>query len=635
MAFECDFDPLGVLGNNSGGTSLGGSLTPNHVNNIHNMTSSMSSLSEAERLMSSFVVVPDGELTSTLLATANIGSIFEAPGDLVPEWTRQVIEKIKRLQPQFIALHCQEVGGKNFEHSMKHVDDFVKDFIDKGHEIGYTRIVAFFDKNYKASDKFTALGSLYLVHKSVQYVEIYNFEKRSFESPCGHHMHLGCIDAQPLVEKHKFPLYLFPDNRWSRKGFLRTRWRINGTILDLINIHLFHDASNLVSFETDPSVYVNYRRRALQYTLDLIQDDDKQNVPFIIFGDFNFRLDTQRVLQKLTQEHPLEETNHHQSLYPHDPLLSPRSENGNLDDDFREFRNREDQLVLSLGKKEFSLGEHYDGTFNTDWRQWASLDNEVYNVQQRLTEFTINFPPTYPFEERPSLSSRYMKTRCPAWCDRVLLSNPARELIHNPPPPQASTPISPSPSPDLCQIRKKIEVSSVLYDIIGRNACMGDHKPVFLLFNLKSNARIPIPRYSSYGIYDEVNMHHNSDTRYQSVSSKSKRRDKLYSPWLEDKAFVVERKSGKNVVTSSSISPTPLNNNNNVSSLHVPHSPIPPEIIEPKNELEDESGRQHQQLQHESSSTSPTPVVVDHRILTRYIEIKDHNRVKLFKETTV
>jgi hypothetical protein len=38
--------------------------------------------------------------------------------------------------------------------------------------------------------------------------------------------------------------------KWSRKGFLRTRWSLGGTVFDLINIHLFHDASNFVAVES-------------------------------------------------------------------------------------------------------------------------------------------------------------------------------------------------------------------------------------------------------------------------------------------------------------------------------------------------------------------------------------------------
>lgn len=37
---------------------------------------------------------------------------------------------------------------------------------------------------------------------------------------------------------------------------------------DLVNIHLFHDASNLVAWETSPSVYAGIRHKALGYVLD-------------------------------------------------------------------------------------------------------------------------------------------------------------------------------------------------------------------------------------------------------------------------------------------------------------------------------------------------------------------------------
>jgi hypothetical protein len=36
------------------------------------------------------------------------------------------LQTVSRLDPKFIALHCQEVGGKNYEHSMKHVEYFVR-----------------------------------------------------------------------------------------------------------------------------------------------------------------------------------------------------------------------------------------------------------------------------------------------------------------------------------------------------------------------------------------------------------------------------------------------------------------------------------------------------------------------------
>lgn len=48
---------------------------------------------------------------------------------------------------------------------------------------------------------------------------------------------------------------------------MRTRWDINGTILDFVNMHLFHDASNLTALIDFPSVYSQRRRKALIHTL--------------------------------------------------------------------------------------------------------------------------------------------------------------------------------------------------------------------------------------------------------------------------------------------------------------------------------------------------------------------------------
>ena len=54
---------------------------------------------------------------------------------------------------------------------------------------------------------------------------------------------------------------------------LRTRWKFSSeAVVDMVNIHLFHDASNLISVESVPSIYVNYRKRALSYTLDRISN---------------------------------------------------------------------------------------------------------------------------------------------------------------------------------------------------------------------------------------------------------------------------------------------------------------------------------------------------------------------------
>ena len=72
----------------------------------------------------------------------------------------------------------------------------------------------------------------------------------------GKDVHSGNIEAVSTKEKAKFPQEFFPECKWSRKGFLRTRWSISGTVFDLINIHLFHDASNFIAMEMVRNFYV-------------------------------------------------------------------------------------------------------------------------------------------------------------------------------------------------------------------------------------------------------------------------------------------------------------------------------------------------------------------------------------------
>lgn len=46
----------------------------------------------------------------------------------------------------------------------------------------YTRVRIFLDENFESLEKFTALGSLYLIHDSVKNVKLYNFKTAQYES---------------------------------------------------------------------------------------------------------------------------------------------------------------------------------------------------------------------------------------------------------------------------------------------------------------------------------------------------------------------------------------------------------------------------------------------------------------------
>lgn len=61
--------------------------------------------------------------------------------------------------------------------------------------------------------------------------------------------------------------------------------------------------------------------------------------------------------------------------------------------------------------------------------QLKEYDREMDAFKDQLFEFPVSFLPSYPFEENCQDGLSYMKTRCPAWCDRVLLSVTAKQLV--------------------------------------------------------------------------------------------------------------------------------------------------------------------------------------------------------------
>ncbi|XP_063896221.1 uncharacterized protein LOC110381097 isoform X1 [Helicoverpa armigera] len=345
-----------------------------------------------------------------LLVTANVGSIFEDPSVMLPIWTSEFLQAVSRMDPKFIALHLQEVGGKAYEKSMQYVQDFVQRLCDCPELRLFDKIRIFLDEDFSSPEKFTALGNMYFAHSSLTDLKIWDFEQKAYVEAVGKEVHAGNIEKITTKEKAKFPQHFFPECKWSRKGFLRTRWWIRGTAVEFVNIHLFHDASNLLAIEPFPSVYCRSRRRALRHTLRHLHSDVNA-APYFIFGDFNFRTDTAGVVKKVTED-----------------LSGSRLQNGtNVDACKLQYRAPADgRLVLSIGKKEFSHVDHQK-IFREPWLQ--RFDRELEALRPHLYEFPVKFPPTYPFEEDPLLPTHYMKTRCPAWCDRILLSQSARLLV--------------------------------------------------------------------------------------------------------------------------------------------------------------------------------------------------------------
>ncbi|XP_052770456.1 inositol polyphosphate-5-phosphatase A-like isoform X1 [Mya arenaria] len=398
--------------------------------------------------------------TKLLLVTANVGSIFEDPEHMLKIWLKEFLASVRDLEPGMLAIHCQEVGGKNYEASMQHVNQFVKAMLGSDELQKYDRARIFLDEDYTAADKFTALGNLYFIHECVEEVSIYDFIECKFLPVEGREVLSGNIENIQIKEKSKYPQNFFPDFKWSRKGFLRTRWNINNSLFDLINIHLFHDASNIVALQKSPSVYCDNRYRALAHTLQRFETDQFEKVPYFIFGDFNFRLDIQSVLKDLTEKTEVNE------------IRGKKNQISKLT-----YTDANSKVVLTVESKYFDHHEKHNEVFRNKDRMLNKYDKELEMYKDRVFEFDFTFPPSYPFSEDVSDGLSYMKTRCPSWCDRILLSHTTAPILVN------------------------NEKHRPKYDIIGSDVCMGDHKPVYLLLWLrkgKGNQQAPFDTQTSF-----------------------------------------------------------------------------------------------------------------------------------------
>ncbi|VVC26478.1 Hypothetical protein CINCED_3A021961 [Cinara cedri] len=389
--------------------------------------------------------------TRVLLVTANIGSIFENPSIMLKIWTEEFLNTVSRLDPYFIALHCQEVGGKNYEESMKHVNFFVSLLMSSKELRIFNRAQVFLDEEFTSAENFTALGNFYFIHEAIKEAFLWDFDEQEFLPVIERTVYSGNIEHITTKEKSKFPQEFFPECKWSRKGFLRTRWKLNGSVFDLVNIHLFHDASNFTAMESHSSIYSIMRQKALAYTLERLRNYDFGFAPFFLFGDFNFRTDTKAVIKKLVEGLD---------------MVKDNLDNDNL---VVQYTDSSKEVIFTLKKKEFCHSDHQN-TFVSKTGSWLKdFDHELKSFNDQLFEFPIQFQPSYPFEENEHEGMNYMKTRCPAWCDRVVLSAGARLLLN----------------------KKGFEDKNyfgVEYDLIGKNTCMGDHKPVYLKCDIMNNA---------------------------------------------------------------------------------------------------------------------------------------------------
>uniref|UniRef100_A0A2K5Q8C2 inositol-polyphosphate 5-phosphatase n=2 Tax=Cebus imitator TaxID=2715852 RepID=A0A2K5Q8C2_CEBIM len=316
--------------------------------------------------------------TAVLLVTANVGSLFDDPDNLQKNWLREFYQVVHTHKPQFMALHCQEFGGKNYEASMSHVDKFVKELLSSDAMKEYNRARVYLDENYKSQEHFTALGSFYFLHESLKNIYQFDFKAKKYKKVTGKEIYSDTLESTPMLEKEKFPQDYFPECKWSRKGFIRTRWCIVDCAFDLVNIHLFHDASNLVAWETSPSVYSGIRHKALGYVLDRIIDQRFEKVSYFVFGDFNFRLDSKSVVETLCTKATMQ-------------TVRAADTNEVVKLIFRESDN-DRKVMLQLEKKLFDY-VNQEVFRDNNGTALLEFDKELSVFKDRLYELDISFPP--------------------------------------------------------------------------------------------------------------------------------------------------------------------------------------------------------------------------------------------------
>jgi len=115
---------------------------------------------------------------------------------------------------------------------------------------------------------------------------------------------LDSPSLSPHCRHHRFPQDYYTEMAtWSRKGWLHTRWRVGEGVIELLNIHNFHDDCNLRALQRGEgervSVYALCRLRSLQLSVEGLRTlgqpgggaplgSDQPPATFV-FGDFNFR----------------------------------------------------------------------------------------------------------------------------------------------------------------------------------------------------------------------------------------------------------------------------------------------------------------------------------------------------------
>uniref|UniRef100_H2Y7Z0 inositol-polyphosphate 5-phosphatase n=1 Tax=Ciona savignyi TaxID=51511 RepID=H2Y7Z0_CIOSA len=393
-------------------------------------------------------------LVNYLVITANVGSLFEDLDGIQDVWVEQLCKVVAQQQPKFIALHCQELGGKKYKSSLEPVKQFFNKLMKCKDFSEFSTVRGFLDGDFDNMEQYTALGNIYFIHSSLKEAKLFNYKDNVFSETKGKEVVYQGLAQVPHIRKEKFAQDFFPGCRWSRKGYIRVRWEIHGKELEFVNVHLFHDDNNLVSIKSSPSPYTAYRKRALNFVTRRLQEEHRTDDQLMFMcGDFNFRLDVKALVQKIC---PTSRQQVVRAPTDGDEIIRVLFRNNQSSSEVIDVKTENDVLV-KIEKKVFEVEQKLLQE-KFCYKYLKPFDTELHASNEDMKEYEITFPPTYPLSENITTSEDYMRTRCPAWCDRVLMSPQTWDWIHT---------------------DNKLEVK---YSTVGGDVCMGDHKPVYLAF---------------------------------------------------------------------------------------------------------------------------------------------------------
>lgn len=444
---------------------------------------------------------------SVLLVTHNVSGIFDDLDGRLDPWVAELVHLVEGHRADFVALHLQEIGGSAWAQEgiggasrlLAAVHAAFSDFWSSG-------LLC----NPNTKEHFSALGSLYLVRRSaLDRVSVWDYAAGDFRRLAELPSPLLRVASVPdaYCRHQRFPAHFFPEPlRWSRKGFLLTRWRLGPRVADMLNVHLFHDDSNLLSLqrtsggsvaEACQSVYANRRHAALRHTLREVEAEAmgasaRARPALFAFGDFNFRLDLPAVVLHLCGPHGLARALAHDNGAGPVQLRSPAAEAAGPPP-AGPGGQAEEEWVLELGAKRFSL--------TAPWELWEqartfrSFDRELDELNRvagtPMLELPIAFPPSYMYTHvagADALRGSVMadeaargpaprrtlappgtdasvfhlgRKRCPSWCDRVLFDATGLTILHA--------------SPSAATYSAQSQGSAVLCD----------HNKVFLAFEIE------------------------------------------------------------------------------------------------------------------------------------------------------